>query len=74
MFCPVQSLSHLIYFASESFLMQHEWKMSHDDAGGSECFPIKSRKCPASATFPKVDIVTEVIQESEENPEQFGHS
>lgn len=58
--------------------MKHEWKMSHDDAGGSECFPkvthIKSCTCPASAAFPKVHIVAEVIQESEENPEQSDRS
>lgn len=56
MLWKVQSLSHLMYFGPESCLMQHEWKMSHDDARGSECFPkvthIKLRMRPASATFP----------------------
>lgn len=78
MLCPMHTLDHLIYFGPESCLMQHEWKMSHDDAGGSECFlkinHIKSHTRLASATFPKVDVVVEVIQESKENPEQSGHS
>lgn len=73
MFWPTQSLSHLMYFGPELCLMQHKWKMSHDGAGGSECFlkvvHIKWRTRPASATFPKVDIVAEAIQESEKNPE-----
>lgn len=46
--------------------MQHDWKMSHDDVGGLECFPkvvqMKLHTRLARAAFPKVDIVAEVIQ------------
>lgn len=77
-FWSMQSLSLLMYFGPESCLMQHEWKMSHDDAGGSECLPkvvqMKLRTRPARATFLKVDIVDEVIQESKEDAGQSSPS